>query len=564
MPVSLVRRRECCLTTTSRTGIVAVWTSWNGTTRWRRWSPHTGPRRAAQGRVVFVTGEPGIGKTSLVGRFVRDLGDDARVLAGTCDDLSIPRPLGPIRDLAGEVSPTLGDALAGGATPHDVHDLLIAELEAEPHPTVLVLEDVHWADDATFDAITVLGRRIGALPALLVLTFRAGEAPPGHRLHSVIGTMRADHSVIVELAPLSEGAVASLAGDDADGRLRGDRRQPVLRHGDAGVALRRRAAARRSPTRSSAVHRAWTMRRAGWSSWCRSCRPAPAPSLLDAVMPGWTAAAIEPERRQLLQVESSHVRFRHELARHAIRSSVPAAALSPAARRDPRGAAGRRRRPGRHRPPRRGGRRRRRRRVLRAGRGAASGGDGSRTPRRTRTTCAPATSPTAGRRPSRRSCSRSWRWRPTWPAASTTAIPAIERAIAINDELGDVASVGRCKRILSRLHWYAGNGAAARRTGLEAVDAPGAAGRVGRAGAGLQRAVADGDAGRGRRRDAPVGPAGAGARRPARRRQRAGARAGQHRLGAHADGLRGRPHAAARGASPSPTAPATGTRGRGR
>jgi predicted ATPase len=57
-----------------------------------------------EGRVVFVTGEPGIGKTSLVTRFVRDLGADARVLFGTCDDLSIPRPLGPIRDLVGAVS----------------------------------------------------------------------------------------------------------------------------------------------------------------------------------------------------------------------------------------------------------------------------------------------------------------------------------------------------------------------------------------------------------------------------------------------------------------------------
>ena len=58
-----------------------------------------------EGRVVFVTGEPGIGKTSLVTRFLRDLDAGARVLLGTCDDLSIPRPLGPIRDLVGSVSP---------------------------------------------------------------------------------------------------------------------------------------------------------------------------------------------------------------------------------------------------------------------------------------------------------------------------------------------------------------------------------------------------------------------------------------------------------------------------
>jgi DNA-binding CsgD family transcriptional regulator len=169
-----------------------------------------------EGRVAFVTGEPGIGKTSLVNRFVRSLEPDARVLLGTCDDLSIPRPLGPFRDLVGTVSPALDEAMADGAAPHDIRALLIAELELSPRPTVLVLEDIHWADDATFDSVAVVGRRIGSIPALLVLTFRAGEAPPGHPLHATVGAIRARDSVTLKLAPLSADAVASLAGDGAD------------------------------------------------------------------------------------------------------------------------------------------------------------------------------------------------------------------------------------------------------------------------------------------------------------------------------------------------------------
>src|SRR3954451_21887341 len=168
------------------------------------------------GRVAFVTGEAGIGKTMLVERFVRDLGNDARVLVGTCDDLSIPRPLGPFRDLAVGAAPSLDEALRSGAPPHDVQALLLAELEARPHPTVLVIEDVHWADDATLDTITVIGRRIRSQPAVLVLTFRSGEAPPGHLLRTTIGSIRAEHPATIELAPLSAAAVASLAGDVAD------------------------------------------------------------------------------------------------------------------------------------------------------------------------------------------------------------------------------------------------------------------------------------------------------------------------------------------------------------
>jgi DNA-binding CsgD family transcriptional regulator/tetratricopeptide (TPR) repeat protein len=278
-----------------------------------------------EGRVVFVTGEPGIGKTSLVTSFVATLGDGVRVLYGTCDDLSIPRPLGPILDLVGSVSPLLEQALAKGSAPHEIQTLLLEEVELPPSPTVLVLEDVHWADDATLDAITVLGRRIGSLPALLVVTFRAGELAPNHPLHAVVGAIRPDDSVLLELAPLSERAVASLAGGEADEVYAATGGNPfyvseLLASGATGelppsvakVVVGRAArlddASRRLVELASVVPSRI------------------ATSLLDAVMADWPAAAEEPERRQLLEVDSTHVHFRHELARNAIRSSIPIAA----------------------------------------------------------------------------------------------------------------------------------------------------------------------------------------------------------------------------------------------
>ena len=140
---------------------------------------------AGHGSVVLVTGEPGIGKTALVSAFASGAAG-GRVLWGTCDDLSVPRPLGPFHDLAGSVSAELQQALRGAAPPHELHGLLLGELAEPPVPTLLVIEDIHWADEATLDAVTVIGRRIADLPALLVLTYREGEVGATHRPEAVV------------------------------------------------------------------------------------------------------------------------------------------------------------------------------------------------------------------------------------------------------------------------------------------------------------------------------------------------------------------------------------------
>jgi len=280
---------------------------------------------SGEGRVVFVVGEPGIGKTSLVTRFLRGLGSSARVVVGACDDLSIPRPLGPFRDLSGSVSESFAAAVTAGAPPHEIHSLLVAELARPPSPAVLVLEDMHWADEATADAVSVLGRRIGTLPALVVLTLRGGEAPPGHPLRAAIGAVPAGESDTIELGPLSQQAVTSLAGGDGGAVYEASGGNPFyvtellaapsgadLPHSIANAVLAR-ASRLDGPSRrlielvSVVPNRIVT-------------------SLLDVVLPGWEDSAEDPERRGLLEVDPAFVRFRHELARHAIEASIPIAA----------------------------------------------------------------------------------------------------------------------------------------------------------------------------------------------------------------------------------------------
>ena len=476
-----------------------------------------GARAAAAegtGRVVFVSGEPGIGKTSLVTRFLRDLDAGARVLVGTCDDLSIPRPLGPFRDLVGGVSPALEDALAAGAAPHDIQSLLIAELEIAPGPTVLVLEDVHWADGATCDAITVLGRRIGSLSALLVLTFRGGEAPSGHPLRRAIGAIRADDSVVIDLRPLSEHAVAVLAGDDADevyaatggnpfyvtelvSSPASDELPPSIANAVVGRASRLDDDARRVVELVSVV-----------PTRVRT-------SLLDDVMPDWAAAAEEPERRQLLEVDGTYVRFRHELARNAIRSSIPIVA-----------------------------RRRLHGEIL----AALLAADADPADIVHHAEAAGAESVVAdyaiiaARRASALDSNREAYSHYLRASAFVARLPppeqaivfeelamvaydvgrlevafaSIARAIEIYHELGDEAALGRCTRVLSRFHWYAGDGGLARAKAVEAIAILEPLGESVELARRIQRAVAARDARRGGGDDDRLGGAGARARNPAR------------------------------------------------
>ena len=449
------------------------------------------------GRVAFVTGEPGIGKTSLVDRFLAELPDRTRVLAGTCDDLSVPRPLGPIRDLGGGISPALADALAGGAAAHEIQTLLLDELALPPRPTVVVLEDVHWADDATYDAITVLGRRIGTLPALLVLTFRGGEVPIGHPLRSAIGAIRADESVVVELAPLSQKAVASLAGDAGASVYATTGGNPFY----VSELLVAGAPDDLPPSVANAVLGRAARLDADGRSLLELVSVVPGRvriSLLDVVMPGWPDAAVEPERRQLLEVDPVYVRFRHELARNAIRAGVPGVARRRlhgeilaallAADADPAEIV--------HHADHAGAEDVVAGYALLAARRAAALDSNREAFSHYRRAAE-----LAGRLPAAEQALvlEELAWAAYNVEDMPTARAAIEGAIARRRELGDDEGVGRCLRTLARFHWYVGDGAPARDARPRGDRAARAARRVDRACACVQRPLAARDARRRRR-----------------------------------------------------------------
>jgi len=138
-----------------------------------------------EGRVALVSGEAGIGKTSLVEQFTRQRRDSVRVLWGACDALYTPHPLGPLHDIAAQTQGELLALLTSDSNRRAVFSACLSELQRQP--TMVVFEDVHWADEATLDLIKFLGRRIQRTASLLILTYRDDEIGAQHPLRLAFG-----------------------------------------------------------------------------------------------------------------------------------------------------------------------------------------------------------------------------------------------------------------------------------------------------------------------------------------------------------------------------------------
>ena len=170
----------------------------------------------AEGRLVLVGGEAGVGKSSLVRAFAATCGRGMRRLWGACEPLSTPRPLAPLLDIAA-AEPALATLLDTAAEPLVLFHALHRSLQSR-RDTLLVLEDVHWADDATFDLLGFLGRRIADVPALVIVTHRDDELPAGHPLRLRLGELATLPAIRrLQVTPLSRAAVERLAaGSDVD------------------------------------------------------------------------------------------------------------------------------------------------------------------------------------------------------------------------------------------------------------------------------------------------------------------------------------------------------------
>jgi DNA-binding CsgD family transcriptional regulator/tetratricopeptide (TPR) repeat protein len=275
-----------------------------------------------RGSVVLVSGEAGIGKTSLVRAFAAQVGGRARVLAGACDDLVTPRTLGPFRDMARHAGGPLAAAVDAGAERDAVFDA-VHRLLAEP-PTVMVVEDLHWADDATLDVVRWLAWRMAELPSLLVVTWRDDEPPPRRAL----GALARQHVRRLALGRLSPDAVQELsAASGADPAA-------VLAATGGNPFFVTEVLASPEDQVPATVRDAVLARLEGLGDGTRRSLEllATVPGqverwLVERLLEAPVAVLEEAERRGVLESDPIHVWFRHELARRAIEQR-----LSPTAR----------------------------------------------------------------------------------------------------------------------------------------------------------------------------------------------------------------------------------------
>jgi DNA-binding CsgD family transcriptional regulator len=162
------------------------------------------------GHTVFVAGEAGIGKTSVLKALVQRRGD-AQLWWGACDAFQTPHPLSSLQDIARSADVRFRALLGPDTARAALFEAVLSELQHSPVPTLLVIEDVHWADDATIDFLRFLGRRIDRARCLLVISYRDDELAPSHPLRHLLGDLPSSLVTRIELPRLSPQGVEVLA-----------------------------------------------------------------------------------------------------------------------------------------------------------------------------------------------------------------------------------------------------------------------------------------------------------------------------------------------------------------
>jgi DNA-binding CsgD family transcriptional regulator len=278
--------------------------------------------RAGRGAMLMVCGESGAGKTSLVESFVEGWVRDERVLWGVCDPLPTPRPLGPIHDLEHRLAPATRDMLRRCDQPYDIFAAVFDDLRTAP--SVLVLDDLHWADQGTIDLLRFVLRRVSQTQSLVIGTVRDDELGLGHPIRVLLGDVaRSARADSLTMPPLNVQAVTALVAE-----------RPVdptwLHEVTAGNAffvcemLDHDGDDLPTTVRDAVLARTSGLDSAAWDLLhLLTCSPGAIPDHLLVDLGVTLPASRALTAAGLIHRSSRGVAFRHDLCRLAIRSVIP-------------------------------------------------------------------------------------------------------------------------------------------------------------------------------------------------------------------------------------------------
>lgn len=275
---------------------------------------------SGRGRIALVSGEAGIGKTTVVDHFIESRREQVCALKGNCDPLFTPTPLGPLHDIARQVGGSLPAQLESATARAALFAGILDRIAKSLKPVLLVIEDLHWADDATLDLIKYLSRRVAQVKVMLILTYRDDEVAARPPLRLLLGDLAASRATVrIGLPRFSIEAVRTLVAGrnfDAAAILRQTSGNPffvteVLSSATAGIP---------ATVRDAVLARVACLTPCG-----RDILEAAAVigaridhSLLEQVLDGKLGGLAECTRAGMLETAGDGFAFRHELVREAV------------------------------------------------------------------------------------------------------------------------------------------------------------------------------------------------------------------------------------------------------
>jgi DNA-binding CsgD family transcriptional regulator len=183
-----------------------------------------GAALAGRGGLVILSGEAGIGKTTLAEDACQEASSaGALVLVGHCYDRTETPPYGPWVELLEQYGvlcerspaphtipePSLTHGSSQAALFGEMRGFLVAL--ARERPLVIFLDDVHWADTASFDLLRFVARQLASVPILLLITYRHDEVVREHPLYRLVPMLvREALAVRIDLSSLGNDDVCTL------------------------------------------------------------------------------------------------------------------------------------------------------------------------------------------------------------------------------------------------------------------------------------------------------------------------------------------------------------------